>query len=100
MTRAAALSGWRPRSDREVLAVPHPGLGRPDDAVGLRAVALTLQPGHPGEQGLEADADEVGQRGVVTPGRARAADGLAWNPDDHRARRPLLDHDRVGADPT
>jgi len=40
-------------SDREVLAVPYSGLGRPDDAANPRAVGdglQILQPGHPGEQ--------------------------------------------------
>ena len=39
--------------DREVVAVPHPGFGRPDDAVGGFALSVgvaALQPGDPGEQ--------------------------------------------------
>jgi hypothetical protein len=46
--------------DGEVLAVPHSGFRRPDDAASLWTVALSLQPGHSGEQLLQADADQVG----------------------------------------
>lgn len=48
-------------SDREVLAVPYPGFGWPDDSCCLRAAAEGLQPGHPGEQRIEAGSHEIGQ---------------------------------------
>jgi len=40
--------------------VPHSGFRRPDDAASLWTVALSLQPGHSGEQLLQADNDQVG----------------------------------------
>src|SRR5271166_2961359 len=94
-----------PTSDGKVLAVPNAGFRRPDDPFLGRAVlrarrrALGLQPSHPGQQGLQADAHQVGQPRFVLAGGVRAADDLTGNPDDHRTCRDLLDHDGVGADP-
>src|SRR5690242_5214557 len=88
-------------SDREVLAVPHAPLGRSDDALVISAVVLALQPGYPVEQGLQADADEVGQHRVVgsTGAWVATANDLSGNPDHHGAERNLFDHNGVGADP-
>ena len=52
----------------------------------------------------QADADEVGQQGVVEVGRGGggagllALDDLAGHADDDRVGRYGLDHDGVGAD--
>lgn len=88
-------------SDREVLAVPYPGFGWPDDSCCLRAAAEGLQPGHPGEQRIEAGSHEIGQPPIKrAAGTGLAlADDLPGHPDHHRARRDGLDHDGIGADP-
>src|SRR5271156_452398 len=79
--------------------MPDPGFGRPDDAPSLWTAVLSLQPGHPGQQGLQADTHEIGHHRVVLAARPGAADDLPGHPDDYGARRHLLDHDGVGADP-
>src|ERR1700742_4071713 len=86
--------------DGEVLAVPHTGFRRPDHAPSRRAaVVLGLQFGDPGEQRLQAHADQVGHHRVVPGPRMGAADDLTGNPDHHSAGGHFLDHDGVGADP-
>ncbi len=67
------------------------------------AVGNVLEAVDPGEQGLEAGPDEVGQHRVARArqraGRAGTAarDDLPGDADDHRSWRHGLDHDGVGA---
>lgn len=81
--------------------MPYPGFGWPDDSCCLRAAAEGLQPGHPGEQRIEAGSHEIGQPPIKrAAGTGLAlADDLPGHPDHHRARRDGLDHDGIGADP-
>src|ERR1017187_2707701 len=88
-------------SDGEVLVVPHGGPVRV--RLGDAAARLGLQILDPDEQRVQADADEVGQQGVVeVGGRGGAAgmlavDDLAGHPDDDRIGWDRPDHHGVGA---
>src|SRR5271170_7546036 len=96
------LTDFAVGSDGEVLAVPYSGFGWPDHPAGLLTVVCawfqTFQPGHPGQQGLQADTHEIRHYRIVLAGGRVAADDLSGHPDDRSARGDLLDHDGVRAD--
>jgi len=90
----------RPSSDGEVSPCSTPGSGgritRPV-CWPFWVSGLKLQPGHPGEQGLQADTHEVGHHRVVLARRVRLMTCL--EPPTTTALDGTLDHDGVGADP-